>query len=160
MRMKEFEMSETDLSELMERCKAVPLIALNCGMPKSPQENANNAWNDLGEKLGFKPMTVEPIPSKGERFFLAEPTYDMKPIENLMDEFINKLDAVKTKPLEGGAAINIILDCSDSQSPIFVEIENDNGESVSIGEYIARSGGLWSIRITSRNMVEVEAVAT
>jgi len=71
---KEFEMSETDLKELMEACKSVPMIALQCGTPRSPQENANDAWNRLGEKMGFDGSTVEPIFEKGTRFFVAVPT--------------------------------------------------------------------------------------
>jgi hypothetical protein len=37
----------------------------------TPQENANKAWQRLGEKMGFDYMTVQPIPGKGQRHFTA-----------------------------------------------------------------------------------------
>ncbi len=68
---KEFEMSQEQLDEILSACKPVPMIMLQCGTPKSPQENANNAWERLGNKLGFKHMTVLPS-NKGDRYFTAE----------------------------------------------------------------------------------------
>lgn len=44
-------------------------------------------------------------------------------------------------------AINIIIDNSNPQSPIFVEIENDNGESISVGENSTTADGYRKIRI-------------
>ena len=41
-------------------------------MGPSQQENANRAWEALGDELGFQHMTVEPS-RKGDRFFIAEP---------------------------------------------------------------------------------------
>lgn len=70
---KQYEMTEEDLKELLEACKPVPMIALQCGSPSSPQENANNAWKALGNKMGFDSMSVEPVSSKGYRFFTAIP---------------------------------------------------------------------------------------
>lgn len=70
---REYEMSEADLSALLEACKPVPLIALNAGMPRSSQENANEAWRALGERMGFQPMTVKPVTGKSARFFTAMP---------------------------------------------------------------------------------------
>jgi hypothetical protein len=67
---REFEMTDADLKGLLEACRSVPLIALQCGMPSSPQENANRAWCALGDRMGFDGMTVEPS-SKGQRFFTA-----------------------------------------------------------------------------------------
>lgn len=69
---KEFEMTEQDLNEILESCKPVPYLLPNCGRIRTPQENANSAWENLGNKMGFDFMTVEPT-SKGDRFFLAEP---------------------------------------------------------------------------------------
>ena len=68
----EYEMTEEDLKEILEACRPVPAIALQCGMPPSSQEMANMAWEKLGNKMGFDFMTVEPT-SKGNRIFLAEP---------------------------------------------------------------------------------------
>lgn len=57
---KTFAMTQDDYAKLIEACQPVPMIALQCGMPSSPQENANRAWNALGERMGFDGMTVEP----------------------------------------------------------------------------------------------------
>ena len=69
----EYEITQSQLDRLLEACRPVPMIALQCGMPASPQERANDAWETLGRVMGFQHMTVEPIPSKGYRFFTAEP---------------------------------------------------------------------------------------
>ena len=69
----EYEMTEADLAKILDACKPVPLIALNAGMPSSPQEIANRAWRALGHKMGFYYLTVRPVNGKGDRFFTAEP---------------------------------------------------------------------------------------
>lgn len=70
---REFEMSEADLKRLLDACRPVPYMVVGGWEPRSPQENANAAWADLGRKMGFVSETVEPIPGKGSRFFRAEP---------------------------------------------------------------------------------------
>lgn len=69
-----YEMTEQDLAELLEACKPVPMIMLQCGTPSSAQENANRAWAALGNKMGFDSDTVQPISGKGTRFFSAVPS--------------------------------------------------------------------------------------
>jgi hypothetical protein len=69
---KEFKMSEEQLSKLLDACIPVKMIALQCGTPSSPQENANAAWCALGRELGFDGMTVQPVLGKTNRFFNAE----------------------------------------------------------------------------------------
>lgn len=62
-------MSQSDFQGLIEairQARNTPLIALNAGMPLTPQEAANAAWSALGERLGFEAMTVEPGPSPFE----------------------------------------------------------------------------------------------
>lgn len=68
---KEFEMTKEQLKALLEACKPVPMIMLQCGTPPSPQENANTAWCALGREMGFDGMTVSPT-GEGDRFFTAE----------------------------------------------------------------------------------------
>jgi hypothetical protein len=68
---KDFEMSEADLAALIESMKPVAMIMLQCGTPRSVQENANAAWQVLGFKMGFDHMTVRPN-GRGDRFFSAE----------------------------------------------------------------------------------------
>ena len=65
-----FEMTEDDLADLLKAMRPVPMIALQCGTPRSVQENANAAWAGLGKKMGFDPMTVQPT-GQGDRFFTA-----------------------------------------------------------------------------------------
>lgn len=69
-----YEMTEADLQAILDACKPVPAIMVGGYSPPSPQENANAAWRELGEKMGFDAMTVQPIPGKGSRFFSAVPT--------------------------------------------------------------------------------------
>lgn len=68
---REFEMSQEQLDKILEACKPVPYIAIQCGTPPSPQENANYAWAKLGREMGFDAMTVKPSKG-GDRFFSAE----------------------------------------------------------------------------------------
>lgn len=68
---KEYELTAEQFDKLIEACRSVPLIMLQCGMPSSPQENANRAWCALGDELGFDGMSVQPS-NKGQRFFTAE----------------------------------------------------------------------------------------
>jgi len=65
---KNFEMTQADHDKIVEACKSVPMIALQCGCPPSQQENANNAWSKLGLRMGFKSMTVQPDPYGPLRF--------------------------------------------------------------------------------------------
>lgn len=69
-----YEMTEEDLTALMDSFKSAPMIMLQCGGPSSPQENANRAWERLGNKMGFDYMTVRPDGNKGPRFFTAIPS--------------------------------------------------------------------------------------
>lgn len=71
---KEYEMTEEQLQEILNACKPTPVMYMSGGVPmfNTPQENANHAWKLLGEKMGFKHMTVRPN-GKGDRFFTAEP---------------------------------------------------------------------------------------
>jgi hypothetical protein len=71
---KEFEMSPKQLERLLEACRPVVAIKIGSFAPRSPQENANDAWAALGREMGFKPMTVRPVPGKGQKYFTAEPT--------------------------------------------------------------------------------------
>ena len=45
------------------------------------------------------------------------------------------------------AAINIIIDDSDVQNQVFVEIENDKGQSIRIGEELTTDEGYRRLRI-------------
>jgi hypothetical protein len=71
---KEFELTAAQYDKLIESCRSVPLIMLQCGMPRSAQQNANDAWCSLGRELGFDGMTVQPS-TKGKLFFTAVPVH-------------------------------------------------------------------------------------
>lgn len=69
-----YEMTEAQLKVILDACKPTPVMFLSGGQPMftSAQENANHAWQLLGNELGFDYMTVEPT-GEGDRFFKAEP---------------------------------------------------------------------------------------
>jgi hypothetical protein len=71
--MTDYEMTQEDLDRLLDAMKPVPYMVIGGVIPRSPQENANAAWADLGRRMGFKHMTVRPN-GKGDRCFSAEPT--------------------------------------------------------------------------------------
>ena len=70
----EYEMTEADLEKILDACKPVPVMMIGGFAPASPQENANAAWAELGRRMGFDHMTVQPIHGKGNRFFTAVPS--------------------------------------------------------------------------------------
>ena len=69
---REFEMTEDDLRILLEASKPVPYIVFGGVEPRSPRENAHDAWRALGERMGFDWETVMPS-SGGQSFFSAVP---------------------------------------------------------------------------------------
>lgn len=71
---REYEMSEEQHKVLLDACKPVPYMVFGGMEPTSPQENANRAWQRLGEEMGFDSRTVEPVSGKGSRFFTAVPS--------------------------------------------------------------------------------------
>lgn len=68
-----YEMTESDLEKILDACKPVPMIMLQLGMPRSQQERANDAWAELGSRMGFDHMTVQPT-GPADRFFTAMPS--------------------------------------------------------------------------------------
>lgn len=72
-----FIMEQADYDSMVERmtqARSTPLIMLQCGMPPSVQEVANNEWKKLGDKLGFDYMSVKPGPSKLQFYADAKET--------------------------------------------------------------------------------------
>ena len=68
-----FTLTDEQQKAILDASQPVPLIMLQCGMPPSPQENANHAWEALGKELGFEYMTVKPVEGE-QRQFTAETT--------------------------------------------------------------------------------------
>jgi len=71
-----YEMTEADLVKILDACKPTPAMWGSGGAKlfDSPQENANRAWKELGDRMGFDAMTVQPVEGRGARFFTAVPT--------------------------------------------------------------------------------------
>ena len=70
--MKQFEMTAKQHEALLDACKPVPMIMLQCCTPSSPQENVNAAWEKLGAEMGFDHMTVKPVSEQPGTIFQAE----------------------------------------------------------------------------------------
>ena len=85
----------------------------------------------------------------------------MKEIFEGMDEAI-ELFSKATEKLKryttNDMAINIIIDDSDPQNPIFVEAENDNGQSIAIGEDSRTDENYRKIRITVGDIIGHEKI--
>ena len=70
---KEFKLNEKQLKKLLDAMKPTPVMKIGSyvsGLDR--QERANNAWEELGEELGFDYMTVKPASGKGMEYFTAE----------------------------------------------------------------------------------------
>ena len=74
---------------------------------------------------------------------------DMNEIKNKFESVIDKLHNHQ----EENMAINIIIDDSDPQNPIFVEIENDKGQSISIGEELRTDEGYRKLRVSTYSII-------
>ena len=69
---KQFEMSKEEHTELIKSCQPTPGILVGGVSPRTPQQNANNAWKMLAGKLGFVWDTVKPVSGMSELVFTAE----------------------------------------------------------------------------------------
>lgn len=67
----EYNMSDDQLNTLLNACKPVTYMVIGGIEPRSPQENANAAWEVLGAEMGFDSTTVLPVPGKGPHIFTA-----------------------------------------------------------------------------------------
>lgn len=75
----EFKMEQSEMDSIININKNIGGPVMMIGNYVSGidlQDNINNYWVELGNKYGFKSLTVEPS-AKGNLYFLAEP----KPIE-------------------------------------------------------------------------------
>ena len=71
----EYEMDDAELQELLEASRPTPVMLVGgVSIGRSAQAKANDAWEKLGRKHGFKHQTVRPVPGKSPRFFMAEET--------------------------------------------------------------------------------------
>lgn len=68
----QFTMSAAQLERLMDASKPTPAMWIG-GPPSTPQENANRAWQQLADELGFAWDTVVPVAGAGPETFAAVP---------------------------------------------------------------------------------------
>lgn len=71
---KGYKMEQSDLEKILDAingARSTPLIMLQCGMPQSPQEAANEAWKALADKMNFIWDTVRPT-GESDLHFTAE----------------------------------------------------------------------------------------
>jgi hypothetical protein len=93
----EFEMTQEEMDNIIALNKGGgdPVMFLSGGTPigSSLQEKINQYWQILGNKYGFKPMTVEGS-SKGKLFFIAEATPPPPPPKTQTEIEMDKYDTL------------------------------------------------------------------
>ena len=67
---KEYELTEEEFQAIVKASQPVPYMVFGGVEPSSPRENANRAWQKIGEARGFNFETVAPS-TKGKKFFTA-----------------------------------------------------------------------------------------
>ena len=95
-----YEITEADAGAILEAWNAAPPMVILGHTPRSNQDNVNDVWRRIGEKMGFDHTTVKPILSKEGLFFSAIPneTEDVlaermaKRVKIARDEYIARLE--------------------------------------------------------------------
>ena len=95
-----YEMTEEDLTTLLEACKPTRVMMIGNYIPPSPQDNANDAWAILGKKMGFDFMTVQHIAGKSHKFFSAIPTETKEQLAERTKREAEEVRLFKIKELE------------------------------------------------------------
>lgn len=72
MTMKEFEMTDSQLEMILKASQPTVVMKIGDHQGPTPQQNANRAWEELGDEMGFESKSVRPS-SKGDKFFTAIP---------------------------------------------------------------------------------------
>ncbi len=67
-----YDLTNEQFERLMKASQPVAMIALQCGTPPSPQENANAAWQDVAKEHGCRFDTIASCLGN-PRSFTAEP---------------------------------------------------------------------------------------
>lgn len=93
----EFQMEQSEMDNILAINKGGgdPVMFLGGGTPmgSSLQEKINQYWDILGNKYGFKPLTVEGS-ARGKLFFLAEPTPPPPPPKTQTEIEMDKYDTL------------------------------------------------------------------
>ena len=72
----QFTMTDEQLEKLLDACKPVRCMMVGGVTPRSPQQNANDAWKALGLQMGFDYTTVKP--GSDQKTFSAEPLKELE----------------------------------------------------------------------------------
>jgi hypothetical protein len=72
--MKDFEMTQAQLDDLLSAGALITVEERESGLSCHIQERINAAWESLGISMGFNCKTARPTTGKGDRFFTAEET--------------------------------------------------------------------------------------
>ena len=67
-----YDLTEEQYQRLLSASKPVMMIALQCGNPQSPRENAEAEWHKIAAEVGCQYSTIEPY-SGEPKSFTAEP---------------------------------------------------------------------------------------
>lgn len=70
---KTYVMTDEQLETLLDAGKPTMVIMIGNVPNRTPQENANSAWQSLAREMGFVWDTVESIPGKPQTHFTAAP---------------------------------------------------------------------------------------
>ena len=54
-----YTLTDEQYDALFQACRPVPYVVVGGTVPSSPQQNANRAWQQLGQEMGFDWETVE-----------------------------------------------------------------------------------------------------
>ena len=68
---KTYVMTDAQLEVLLDASKPVRYMVVAGISPRSPQQNANDAWQRLADEMGFILYTVKPVPGKPQTHFTA-----------------------------------------------------------------------------------------
>ena len=71
--MKPYRLTDTQLNTILDACKPVPYMVVGGMMPRSPQHNANDAWQSVAAELGCRWDTIRPADTGDQHDILAEP---------------------------------------------------------------------------------------
>ena len=69
---KEYRMTNRQFVTFCKLCLHRSIIVLPGRPPVDVKKNAEQAWNNLGQELGFKPKSAKFVKEKGDRYFTAE----------------------------------------------------------------------------------------
>lgn len=69
----QYRMTDDELEQVLNASKPVPYMVFGGREPSSPQENANNAWQGIADRVGCDKFTIGPAASGDIQEFSAEP---------------------------------------------------------------------------------------